>query len=184
MYKDILITQLNDFVFCPASVYFHMLYGDTERVLYQSEKQLNGTKAHETIDMHKYTSKNIITGLDVYCEEFSLVGKIDMYDVQKQMLIERKRMVKQIYDGYIYQVYAQCLAMREMGYPVKKIKIHNIVDNKDFDISLPENNPEMYQKFVKNIEEIKNFKLKEFVQDNKTKCLNCIYESACDRTLV
>lgn len=167
MYKDILITQLNDFVFCLASIYFHMLYGDTERVLYQSEKQLNGTKAHETIDMHKYTSKNIITGLDVYCEEFSLVGKIDMYDVQKQMLIERKRMVKQIYDGYIYQVYAQCLAMREMGYPVKKIKIHSIVDNKDFDISLPEDNPEMYQKFVKILKKLRTLSLRNLFKTIK-----------------
>lgn len=27
MYKEILITELNDFIFCPASIYFHKMYG-------------------------------------------------------------------------------------------------------------------------------------------------------------
>ncbi len=46
MYTEIAITQLNDFVFCPASIYFHLLYGDTSTFLFQSEKQINGTAAH------------------------------------------------------------------------------------------------------------------------------------------
>lgn len=36
MYEEILITQLNDFIFCPASIYFHMLYGETDRISYIS----------------------------------------------------------------------------------------------------------------------------------------------------
>lgn len=27
----ILITELNDFIFCPISIYFHKLYGNTDR---------------------------------------------------------------------------------------------------------------------------------------------------------
>jgi len=81
MYEEILITQLNDFIFCPASIYFHMLYGETSRMLVQSEKQINGTAVHETIDKNTYSSrKNIYTGIDVYCEKYGLIGKIDMYD--------------------------------------------------------------------------------------------------------
>ena len=57
MYEEILITYLNDFIFCPASIYFHMLYGDTDRMMYQSEKQINGTAAHSTIDQNKYTDR-------------------------------------------------------------------------------------------------------------------------------
>ena len=42
----ILITELNDFIFCPASIYFHHLYGSRDPVLFQSEAQIKGTKAH------------------------------------------------------------------------------------------------------------------------------------------
>lgn len=42
----IIISNLNDFIFCPASIYFHKLYGNEERLMFQSEYQLNGTKAH------------------------------------------------------------------------------------------------------------------------------------------
>ena len=145
MYEEILITQLNDFIFCPASIYFHMLYGDTERILYQSDKQINGTNAHKTIDDKTYSSKkNILTGLDVYCEEYGLVGKIDMYDSERGLLMERKRTVKRIYDGYVFQVYAQCLALRDMGRPVHKIVIHSITDNRNYEIALPEEDSEMF----------------------------------------
>lgn len=50
-----------------------MLYGDTERILYQSNYQINGTHAHKTIDNSTYSDrKAIITGIDVYCEEYGL----------------------------------------------------------------------------------------------------------------
>lgn len=42
----ILITELNDFIFCPISIYFHHMYGNREKATYQSEYQLNGTAAH------------------------------------------------------------------------------------------------------------------------------------------
>lgn len=87
MYEEILFTQLNDFIFCPVSIYFHMLYGETDRMLYQSQSQVKGTEAHKTIDTGSYsTRKNIITGMSAYCEEFGLVGKIDLYDAEKKQL--------------------------------------------------------------------------------------------------
>ena len=55
-------TQLNDFIFCPASIYFHNLYGETERFLYQSESQINGTAAHSAIDQHTYSDRK-----NIYC---------------------------------------------------------------------------------------------------------------------
>lgn len=182
MYSEILITQLNDFIFCPASIYFHMLYGETERVLYQSDSQINGTHAHKAIDNNTYsTKKDILQGIDVYCEEFGLTGKIDIYDKEKSTLIERKRTVKKIYDGYVFQVYAQCLALREMGYIVKQITIHSITDNKNYSIDLPEQNQDMFEKFKKTIREMHEFKMETFEQTCPEKCKNCIYEPACDR---
>lgn len=182
MYEEILITQLNDFIFCPASIYFHMLYGDTNRMLFQSEKQINGTAAHEAIDNNTYSSrKNIYTGLDVYCEKYGLVGKIDMYDADRKVLMERKRTVKVIYDGYVFQVYAQYFALKEMGYEVNSIVIHSMTDNKNYPIPLPEQDKNMLEKFENTIKAMHEFNLENYKQDNKEKCKNCIYEPACDR---
>ena len=182
MYEEILITQLNDFIFCPASIYFHMLDGETERMLYQSDSQIKGSNAHIAIDTGSYSSrKNILMGLNVYCEEFGLIGKIDIYDTDKKCLTERKRAVKKIYDGYIFQVYAQCFALREMGYAVEKIVIHSLIDNKNYIIPLPENDRDMQERFKKTVSDIREFKLEEFEQTNQAKCRNCIYEPACDR---
>lgn len=122
MYTEIAITQLNDFIFCPASIYFHMLYGNTNKFLFQSEKQINGTASHSAIDEGRYSSrKNVLTSLDVYSEKYGLTGRVDIYDQKEGTLIERKRKIKTIYDGYVFQVYAQCVALREMGYKVNTI---------------------------------------------------------------
>lgn len=61
------ITQINDFIFCPVSIYFHNLYGDRDKITYQRKEQINGTYAHEKIDNKKYSiSKHILTGFDVH----------------------------------------------------------------------------------------------------------------------
>lgn len=182
MDNEILITQLNDFIFCPASIYFHNLYGDTERKIYQSEKQLNGTKAHEAVDEKRYSNrKNILMGLDVYCEKYGLIGKIDIFDKDKGLLVERKRTIKKIYDGYVFQIYAQYFSLIEMGEDVREIRLHSITDNKNYDIPLPEEDLEMLEKFESTIRDIRSFSMEHFTQSCSEKCKNCIYEPACDR---
>lgn len=37
----IIISNLNDFIFCPASIYFHKLYGSQDNLTYQSSYQIN-----------------------------------------------------------------------------------------------------------------------------------------------
>jgi CRISPR-associated protein Cas4 len=178
----ILISNLNDFIFCPVSIYFHGLYGDRSTITYQGSSQIKGTSAHEAVDKGTYsTRKNIITAMDVYSEKYNLVGKIDMYDSESKILTERKRQIKVIYDGYVFQLYAQYFALCEMGYDVKKIRFHSMVDNKNYDIKLPEEDAEMLHKFETVIEDMKQFTLDKFVQENIEKCRNCIYEPACDR---
>ena len=79
--QPIAISQLNDFVFCPVSIYFHQLYYDTETALYQAKPQIDGKKAHETVDMKKYsTSEEILQSVDVYCEKYNLIGIIDIFN--------------------------------------------------------------------------------------------------------
>jgi len=181
----ILITELNDFIFCPASIYFHRVYGSMDTMVYQSEDQLNGTAAHQSVDKGSYsTKKNILMGTDVYSEKYNLIGKIDIFDIDKGVLRERKKKIKTIYDGYIFQVYAQYYALVEMGYDVKSIELYSIDDNKVYPIKLPSENSEMVRKFLDTIETMKSFQLQSFHQENVEKCRRCIYEPACDRSLL
>ena len=95
----ILISQLNDFIFCPASIYFHNLYDSEERRLYQRKDQIAGTSAHVSIDSGSYsTRKNVFLGMDVYSEKLGLIGKIDIYDSNGRVLIERKKKVHAKHD--------------------------------------------------------------------------------------
>lgn len=179
------ISQINDFIFCPASIYFHDLYGAMNNMVYQSTYQINGTDAHSTIDSNSYSTKrSILTGMEVYCEKYDLIGKIDIYDSDKKVLRERKRKISNIYDGYIFQLYAQYFAMSEMGYKVDKLELYSMENNKTFSVEKPENNVEMMRKFEKTLEDMREFSLEEFRQSNKKKCEKCIYEPACDRGLI
>ena len=63
------ISNLNDFVFCPASIYYHGLDADTEKMAYQNEDQLNGTAAHRSVDNGTYSKKAaVLQGISV-CSE-------------------------------------------------------------------------------------------------------------------
>lgn len=180
MEESLSITTLNDFIFCPVSIYFHRIEEDTDTMLYQSEYQLNGTDAHKKIDNQEYSDKkDILQGISVYSEKYNLSGKIDTFDIALGRLTERKRQIKTIYDGYVFQLYAQYFALKEMGYSINELRFYSMVDNKVYKIKKPEEDLEMLQKFEKVIHDINNFNFTSFKQDNKTKCLNCIYEPLC-----
>ena len=184
MDESILISHLNDFIFCPASIYFHNLYGRQDTMSYQNSDQINGKKAHESVDTGKYSSrKEVISGIEVYSEKYGIVGKIDIYNEKEEQLVERKRTIKTIYDGYVFQLYAQYFCMEEMGYRVKKLLLHSMTDNKNYTVPLPRENPDMMQKFLNLLHDIKSFELAVFEQNNPQKCARCIYEPACDRGL-
>ena len=152
---------------------------------YQTTAQVNGTSAHKTVDENYYsTRKNIITGLDIYSEEYGITGRIDIYDSEKYILRERKKKIHQVYDGYVFQVYAQYFALKEMGYRVEKIELYSMDDNKTYAIALPENDTKMFNEFRKVLNDITYFDIEKFVQTNRLKCQHCIYEPACDRSLV
>lgn len=181
----ILITELNDFIFCPVSIYFHRMYKDMDRMIYQNTDQINGTAAHKNIDEGTYSTRsNILTGMDVFCEKYNLIGKIDIFDVEKRILRERKKRVKTIYDGYVFQIYAQYFSLVEMGYRVDKLEIYSLDDHRAYSIALPAKDKEMFKKFEKVIDDINNFLMEDFIQDNSEKCLHCIYEPACDRAVI
>lgn len=181
----IIISWLNDFIFCPVSIYFHQLYGNKEKMLCQSTVQIAGTNAHGAVDEGKYsTRKTIMQGTRVISEKYRLVGKIDTFDIATGILTERKKKIAVIYDGYIFQLYAQYFCLKEMGYKVNKIRFYSVDTNKIYNIALPEEDIVMCDKFEATIKEIRKFSLFSFIQTNKTKCANCIYEPACDRSLL
>ncbi len=183
MEETILISYLNDFIFCPISIYFHKLYGKLDKNIYQTTSQINGTDAHKAIDNKNYSSrKNVLQGIDVFSSKFNIQGKIDIFDVTTGKLTERKNTVLKIYDGYIFQLYAQYYGLIEMGYEVKQLVIHSMTDNKNYNIKLPEEDKIMKTKFENLIDEIKKFNIESFIQNNAEKCKKCIYEPACDRS--
>ena len=178
------ITYLNDFVFCPLSIYFHNLYGKVSDVLYYDTSQLDGRAAHSAIDEKRYsTHKNILQGIDVYSAQYGLCGKIDIYDGDRELLTERKKKIKMIYDGYIFQLYAQYFCMVEMGYSVKHLRFYSMDDNRVHSVNKPEDDRPMLHKFISLLDQIMTFDISSFMPDNTSKCANCIYSNLCDRPL-
>ena len=178
------ISFLNDFIFCPRSIYFHQLYADKSTKLYHTTDQTDGLMSHLSIDAQTYsTSKHILQGIYIYSATYMLCGKIDTYDGAKKLLVERKKRIKVIYDGYIFQLYAQYHAMTEMGYEITKMHLYSMDDNKSFPIELPEDNPDMQLKFEKTIAELRSFDLNAPFSPNVEKCRRCIYQHLCDKAL-
>lgn len=65
--NPISISNLNDFIFCPASIYFHLLDYDTDKLTYQDSYQLNGTAAHKAVDSCAYSDINNRFLNNFYC---------------------------------------------------------------------------------------------------------------------
>src|SRR5512133_2949131 len=100
MESYIRISNINDFLYCPFSIYLHSLYEGFDKKAYQQKSQIVGTIKHESIDKGTYsTSRRYVTGLEVYSEEYGIAGKIDMYDRQEKALIERKTRIKRVHQG-------------------------------------------------------------------------------------
>ncbi len=179
------ISFLNDFIFCPRSIYFHQVHGSLGQEMLHENAQTAGRAAHEAIDEGRYsTRKNVLMGMEIYCEKYNICGKLDIFDIDQKKLTERKNHIVKIYDGYVFQVYAQYYALVEMGYEVRNIVIHDMTHNNNYPIALPEDDPEMQEKFEILIEKINDFNLSRTdFQPNKEKCKRCIYSHLCDYSL-
>ena len=177
----ILISTLNDFIFCPYSIYLHNIYMGGDENLVHAKPQKQGKAAHETIDEKKYSSrKNEITGLAVYSSEFGLMGKIDLYKGDEKTLIERKYQLKTIYRGQIYQLWAQYFCMLEMGYEVYKIAFYEISKNKIHFVEIPTDSDKLeLQEFI---QRFRSYDPTQHITVNINKCTHCINCNLCDKT--
>lgn len=170
----ITISSLNDFVFCPYSIYLHNVYMESDEETYKATPQIKGTIAHEAVDTKSYSSrKNEILALPIISERLGLVGKIDVFKVNEKRLIERKYQLKQIFRGQLYQLWAQYICMREMGYEVEKICFYEISTNKTIPVELPSDQDML--ELAEFIEKFRRYDPMDEIQTNSNKCVHCIY---------
>ena len=179
MQDFIQISKINDFIFCPFSIYLHGIYENFSEKTYHSSYQTRGKIKHESVDTGKYsTSKDVLQGLEVYSEKYGLVGKIDTLDAGKGRLVERKNKIIKIYDGYRYQLYAQYFCLLEMGYKVKEIELYSISDNKKYPVPLPD--AAATKEFEEVLGRLRSFDPKIRISKNPQKCEKCIYNNLCN----
>lgn len=179
MQDFIRISQINDFIFCPFSIYLHGIYENFSEKTYHSSYQTRGKIKHESVDERKYsTSKNILQGTEIYSEKYRLTGKIDTFDAGKGKLVERKNKISMIYNGYRYQIWAQYFCLTEMGYEIKEIELYSITDNKSYPLPLPDQNAT--EEFEAVLTEIRNFNPRTPLAKNQQKCEKCIYNNLCN----
>ena len=82
-------TMLNDFIFCPASIYFHKMYDGVENLLFTGEKQIAGKALHKKIDDNTWTQSDVICSQSFESRKYGLYGKIDKYYPKKKTLVMR-----------------------------------------------------------------------------------------------
>lgn len=154
---------------------------DTDEDLYLAVPQTRGRIAHESVD-NKTAShrKDDLLSLPVYSVRYHLMGKVDVYRAKEKMLIERKYQLKQIFQGQIYQLWAQCFCLQEMGYEVEKMAFYETSTNKMIPVALPDD--EGVNRFLSFLEAFRRFDPSLPVEINPNKCAHCIYCNLCDKT--
>ena len=152
-----------------------------EEELVHATPQTQGKAAHAAIDEKTYSSrKDEITSLSVYSNELGIIGKIDLYKGQEKMLIERKYQLNTIYQGQLYQLWAQYFCMHEMGYEIEKLAFYAISTNKMIPVEIPtEENKKELQAFILRF---KMYDPNQEIPVNINKCIHCIYCNLCDKT--
>lgn len=179
MQDFIRISQINDFIFCPFSIYLHGIYENFSEKTYHSSYQTRGKIKHESVDTSKYsTSKDILQGTEIYSEKYRLTGKIDTFDAEKGRLVERKNKIAMIYDGYRYQLWAQYFCLTEMGYDVREIALYSISDNKSYPLPVPDKAAR--EEFEAVLARIRDFDPRMPASKNPQKCEKCIYNNLCN----
>ncbi len=178
----IAIANLNDFIFCPYSIYLHSVYMESDEDMYKAVPQLSGSEAHKRVDCKTTsTRKGDLAALPVCCDELGVVGVIDIYKSDRRLLIERKNNLKQLFRGQIYQLWAQYFCMIEMGYLVERIAFYEISTNKMHYLPLPSDKDKA--ELLSFISEYRSYRPdKDTFSVNPNKCRHCIYCNLCDKT--
>ena len=74
------LSTLNDFIFCPYSIYLHNVYMETADDMYKAVPQIEGKLSHQGVDNKTGTSiRTDLLSLPVYSDELGISGVIDIY---------------------------------------------------------------------------------------------------------
>ena len=154
---------------------------DADEGLYHAKPQTRGKVAHTTVDEKTGNKRRgDLFSLPIYSARYNLMGKIDVYREKEKLLIERKYQLKQIYQGQIYQLWAQYFCLTEMGYVVERLAFYEISTNRMYPVALPTaKDTEQLAAFIQSFQ---NFNPCNFVSSNSNKCRHCIYCNLCDKT--
>lgn len=176
------LSMLNDFIFCPYSIYLHSVYMEVAEDVYKASPQTKGIIAHQGIDnKNGSTRKSDILALPVYSDELEISGIIDILKQDKHLLVERKYVIRQIYRGQLYQLWGQFFCLREMGYDVRQLAFYEMSSNKNRFIEIPTEVDKLELKEVINRFLIYDPGSTQFTV-NPNKCAHCIYCNLCDKT--
>lgn len=179
------ITYLNDFVFCPYSIYLHQVFDVNKDELYSALPQQRGKVAHSDIDSFadKITKEDkVLKGIYVISNQLGVYGKIDTLYVKQKKLVESKYQIKTIYRGYYYQLWAQYVALKEMGFEINEISFYSIKECRYYPVPIPDTNA--IQELRLHIRKIARFDFEAEMNVNPAKCRHCIYASLCDKTQI
>lgn len=182
MYDYIQISKINDFLFCPHSLYFHSVYEGFDDGHYKAKPQIAGRLAHTTVDEKSVAGTvRILRGMEIFSEQYGIVGKIDLFDTKTGELIERKRTVKKVHEGYRFQLWAQRCCLEEMGYHVQKMTLHSLTDNKKYDVVM---DAESSVRFEETLVRMRDFQpLYVAKTAYAAQCENCIYRELCKKAI-
>ncbi len=172
------ISNLNDYCFCPYSIYLHNVYIGSDEGEFQAKPQTTGKAAHSSVDLGKSRSDEL-RGMAVMSEKYGVFGRIDIYKKKEKTLVERKYQLKQIFPGHLYQLWAEYFCMIEEGYEVQKLAFYEISSKRMIYIKIP--GEDEIKEFEGLLSSFRNFDLNDKIDVNPNKCRHCIYCNICDK---
>lgn len=151
--------------------------------LFHAKPQTTGRIAHSSVDTKTYTtSKDVLQSIPIVSNKLGLIGKIDLFYKNDKLLVERKYQLKQIYQGQLYQIWAQYLCLLEMGYEVEYIEFFEISTKRRIPLALP--SAYDIEMLCSHIEKYKHYNPADVIPINPNKCVHCVYCNLCDKTSV
>lgn len=174
------ISYLNDFIFCPYSIYLHQVYDNGASENYSAIPQANGKAAHPVIDFSSNKSSKVFKGIYVISNKLGVYGKIDSYYTEQKKLVESKYKIDELYKGYFYQLWAQYFALTEMGFEIDSLQFYSIKHKKTHEVPLPAEKE--FLELKSHIRIIARFDFESPIKINPNKCSHCIYAALCDKT--
>ncbi|MBX2887917.1 MAG: type V CRISPR-associated protein Cas4 [Ferruginibacter sp.] len=176
------ISFLNDFIFCPYSLYLHQVFDDSNEEVFSAAPQQVGKRHHATIDNTPPKSRKLklLKGIYVISHRLGIYGKIDTLHLDEGRLVESKYAITTLYQGYYYQLWAQYFALVEMGYVVKQLAFFSIRDRTTHPVALP--GEVEFAELQQHIRLIAHYDFEQNFTPNPAKCAHCIYAALCDKT--